>query len=106
MILDARDLDYQIFTTFPADVQHAIKAFLPFELAVDVAEKEIQEKMKELKSSLFYTKGFFFGEYEKTHEEKIKAVKNAMQKFEKNSVAYKACERLLMELEQEAAFKG
>ena len=104
VILDVKDLDYQIFKTLPADVQRVINAFLPFELASDFVEKEIQQKMKELKSSLFYTKGFFFGETEKTYQEKVKVIKDEMQKFDKNSVVYKACQRLLIELEKEVAF--
>jgi len=104
--LDAQDLDYQIFMTLPNDVQKVVKAFLPFELASDIFEKEIQQKMKELRSSLFYVSGYVYGKTEKTHDEKIKAVKNAMLKFDQHSPAYKACERLLIELEQEEAFKA
>jgi len=61
--------------------------------------------MNELRSSLFYTKGLLFGKSEKTRDQKIKALKDVMQKVEKDSVDYKACIRLLNELELEAAFE-
>ncbi len=105
VVLDVKDLDYQIFITLPADVQQVVKIFLPFELFGDIVENEIQQKIKELRSSLFYHTSLIWGVYEKKHDEKVKAVKDAMQKFEKNSVAYKACEELLVELEMEEAFK-
>ncbi len=104
VILDTQDLDYQLFITLPEDVQRAVKAFLPFELVLDIAEKAVQEKMNEYKKSLFYSSSYFFGRNEKTHDEKKKAIKNAMLNLDKNSVSYKACERLLGELEQEEAF--
>jgi hypothetical protein len=105
VILDTKDLDYQIYLTLPAGVQKAVKAFLPFELASDITENAVQEKIKELRSLLFYNHSYLFGTSEKKHNEKLKAVKDAMQKFEKNSVAYKACKELLIELELEEAFK-
>ena len=115
IVLDQKDLDYQIFKTLPVDVQKVVKVFLPFELVSDVVkkikkersatfEKAIVEKMNEYRSSLFYGKTLFFEKYEKKLDEKIKAVKDAMQKLNKDSIEYKACERLLNELEQAAAF--
>jgi hypothetical protein len=105
VIMDSKDLDYQLFITFPEDVQRVIKAFLPFEMASDVAEKAVQEKMNEFRSSLFYAQSYLVGKYEKRRDEKVKVVKDAMQNMDKNSASYKACERLLLELEQEAAFE-
>jgi WD40 repeat protein len=105
VILDAKDADYQIYLSLPQDVRKTVKAFLPFELTLDIAEKMVQEKMNEYRSSLFYTQSYFFGKSEKTRDQKIKAVKDAMQKLEKDSVDYKACERLLRDLEVEAAFE-
>jgi WD40 repeat protein len=105
VVLDSKDLDYQLFMTFPKDVQRVIKAFLPFENAPDATEKAVQEKMNELRLSLFYVPGYWFGKTEKTRDEKIKAIKDAMQNMDENSTSYKACERLLLELEQEAAFE-
>jgi hypothetical protein len=105
VILDVKDLDYQIFITLPADVQQVVKIFLPFELSGDIVGNELQQKITELRSSLFYHTSLIWGPYEKKHDEKVKAVKDAMQKFEKNSVAYKACVELLAELEMEEAFK-
>lgn len=104
VVLDTQDLDYQLFITLPVYVQRTVKAFLPFELVLDIAEKEIQQKMNEYRKSLFYSSSYLFGKNEKTHDEKIKAVKNVMLNLDKNSVSYKACERLLHELEQEEAF--
>ncbi len=117
VILDEKDLDYQLFKTLPVDVQKVVKAFLPFELVSDIVkkikkersaitEKAIQEKMNEYRSSLFSQRSLFFsGTYQKRLDEKIKAVKDVMQKLDKDSIDYKACERLLVELEQETAFK-
>lgn len=115
ILLEEKDLDYQLFKTLPLDVQKVVKAFLPFELVSDVVkkikkersaatEKAIQEKMSEYRASLFYGKTLFFGKYEKKLDEKIKAVQDTMQKLDKDSIEYKACERLLNELEQAAAF--
>ena len=105
VIMDSKDLDYQLYLTLPKDVQQTVKEFFPFELASDIAEKEVQEKMNEYRSSLFHYKTYVFGKgSEKTHDEKMKAVKDVMSSLDKNSASYKACERLLLELEQEAAF--
>jgi WD40 domain-containing protein len=105
VILDTKDVDYQIYLTLPQDVQKVVKEFLPFKMVFDIAEKTLQGKMNELRSSLFYTQSYFFGKTEKTHDQKIKALKDAMQKVEKDSVDYKACVRLLDELELEEAFE-
>ena len=117
ILVDEKDLDYQIFKTLPLEVQKVVKAFLPFEVISDIVkkikkerasalEKEIQEKMDTYRSSLFFQSSlFYFIPYEKTFDEKMKAVKEKMQQLDKNSTDYKACERLLAELEQEAAFK-
>jgi hypothetical protein len=106
VIMDRKDLDYQLYLTLPINVQKVVKSFLPFELLFDVTEKMIQEKMNEYRLSLFYDYSYVFGKSEKKHDKKVKAVKDAMQKFDTNSIEYKACERLLIELEQKAAFSG
>jgi WD40 repeat protein len=116
VILDIQDADYQIYLSLPQDVQKMVKSFLPFELASEVvkkvtqkklaiAEKMLQEKMDELRSSLFYNQSYFFGKSEKKRDEKIKVIKDVMQTLEKDSIDYKACVRLLQELELEAAFE-
>jgi WD40 repeat protein len=119
VMLDKQDADYQIYLSLPQDVQKVVKAFLTFTSTLDVAEKEVQEKekmlqekektlqekMNELRSSLFYVKGHLYGKTEKMREQKIKALKDMMQKLEKDSVDYKACVKLLDELELEAAFE-
>jgi len=119
VMLDKKDADYQIYLSLPQDIQRVVKGFLPFELVLGVAEKAMQEKekviqeeektvrekMNELRSSLFYNQSYFFGKYEKTRDQKIKTVKDAMQKVEKDSIDYKACVRLLQDLELEAAFE-
>lgn len=105
VILEKMDLDYQIYLTLPYDVQQVVKKFFPFELVSDIVEKQIQKKMNEYRLSLFYTQATLFSKArKKTHDEKVKAVKDAMQNLDKNSISYQACERLLIELEQEAAF--
>lgn len=104
VILDKNDSDYQIYLTLPQDVQQVIKDFLPFILAAKQFEQDVREKMNEYRSSLFYKSSYIFGKTEKTRKEKIEAVKNALQKMDKNSADYKACVALLYELEQEAAF--
>ena len=107
VIVDQQDLDYQLFTTLPADVQRVVKLFFPFNLvSVDRVEVEIEQKMNELRSSLFYTTFGSSGTYEKKRNEKIKAVQEKMQKVDKNSVTYKACERLLIQLNEEEAFEA
>jgi WD40 repeat protein len=106
VILDSKDLDYQLFKTLPENVQKEVKVALPFELVLDIEEKAILEKMNKYRSSLFYSSSLLFGKSEKTRNEKIKAVKDAMQKLEKDSGDYKACVRLLHELEQEGAFEA
>jgi len=117
IVVDEKDLDYQIFKTLPFEVQKTIKAYLPFQVVSDIVkkikkerdvalEKEIQDKMNAYRSSLFYQTAFLFSQpFEKSFKEKMKAVKEEMQKLDKNSTDYQACARLLAELEQEAAFE-
>ena len=97
VILDPKDLDYQLYLTLPTDVQKVIKVFLPFELASDIIEKQIQEKMNEYRLKFIKT--------DATIADIIKTVKILMKDLDKNSVDYKACDRLLIELEREAAFE-
>jgi WD40 repeat protein len=97
VILDKKDADYQIYLTLPDDVQRVIKAFLPFELASDVVEKQIQEKMNEHRSK--------FKKMAATNADKIKTLKILMKDLDKDSIDYKACERLLREIELEEAFE-
>lgn len=106
VIMDSKDLDYQLFNTLPDDVRQLVKTFLPFELFGDITEKEIQEKMNKYRLSLFYHDSGIWGAYEKKRDEKIKSIKETMQKLDKNSTSYKACERLLIALEQEEAFEA
>jgi hypothetical protein len=106
VILDDKDINYQLYITLPKNVQQLIQEFFPFKvIGSNLFERKIQERMNEYKSSLFYEPGRFFGKTEKTHDEKIKSVKNEMQKLDKNSAAYEACKRLLHELELETAFE-
>ena len=93
MILDPKDLDYQLYLTLPTDVQKVIKVFLPFELASDIIEKQIQEKMNEYRLKFIKT--------DATPDDKIKTLKIVIQDLDKNSVTYKACERLLTEFMQQ-----
>jgi WD40 repeat protein len=97
MVLDIQDADYQIYLSLPEDVQHVIKSFLPFELASDIVEKQIQEKMNEHRSK--------FKKMAATNADKIKTLKILMKDLDKYSVDYKACERLLREIELEEAFE-
>lgn len=96
VVLDPKDLDYQIYLTLPDDVQQVIKEFLPFEMASNVLEKQIQDKMNRYRPLVPGA----------TIAEKIKMVKAALaRKTDKNSVEYKAFQSLLLELEMEAAFE-
>jgi WD40 repeat protein len=97
VVLDTQDADYRIYLTLPDDVQHAIKLFLPFELASDFVEKQIQAKMNEYRLK--------FKKMAATTADKIKTLKILMKDLEKDSIDYKACVRLLQELELEEAFE-
>ncbi|HLJ31642.1 MAG TPA: hypothetical protein VKU36_04345 [Candidatus Babeliales bacterium] len=61
-------------------------------------EKAIQEKMNYYKSLLAKAGASL--------DDKIKTLNIVMKDLDKNSIDYQACEKLLLELEQEAAFEG
>jgi WD40 repeat protein len=93
VIIDQRDQDFAVYDTLPLMVKQLITTFFPFQVTF---AQSVQEKKK-------LYKPLFAG---LTTQEKIAKIKQIMDAIsDKNSVGYKACQELLNEFENEAAFE-
>ena len=96
VMIDNTDQDYAIYKSLPDDVKKIIDKHWLFHLASKTFEQAIMDKMNRYRPLL---KGA-------TATDKIKEVKAVLaKKTDKNSIAYKAFQGLLRELENEAAFE-
>jgi WD40 repeat protein len=106
VVMDKNDLDYKVYEGLPSGVQKVVQQFLHFTVvSAQSFEPLIQEKVREYRDLFYAPPSWLFGEKkEKSRDEKKAIITNIMKTVAVDSVEYKACQRLLQQLENEIAF--